>query len=55
MIPENDFDLNPEIPEGWLLVQRKDGFVYLMYDQDGEVGWLPTSAQIKFDTTERNP
>lgn len=33
-IPEKEFDAHPELHEGWEVLCRKDGFVYIGYRPD---------------------
>lgn len=38
-IPEKEFDRDPELNPGWVVAERKNGFVYIIYDHEEQVGW----------------
>jgi hypothetical protein len=45
-VPEAEFDRNPELNEGWVVLERKDGFVYVGYRYREDASWSTTEDEI---------
>ena len=46
-IPEAEFDKSPEVAEGWEVIARKDGYVYIGFNRElGQKQRAKREAQV---------